>query len=441
MPLAEVKSVESGTYTEVELQNGAQILQGDSANIDKFDDLPSYLKGLYFIQKSNLTPLTATINTDCYAYLLADENLVTTLKEAGFRQVQTYTKAEIWGTGGWHLNNNTISNKLCLMEKQVTAGDTITYGKSAEGTNKWAIFMTSRNQLQTPPMLEGNSVTLDGEIGINYYVYLNNTLAADTGRVTMQFTLPNSTEPMVVDECTRNNDYDAYVFTCKIPAKHMADEIIARVYVDGVACDDEYTLSVMEYGNKLINDSTQSEEIKNLVKNMLHYGAYSQVYFDYNVDTRADAGLEPLDLTTVTQSSFETTVKTEEEGFGKITTANLNLKAGTSLNLYLELADNVQEEIADYTFTCNGVVLEKGEFNGLLSVKIPNIAAHELDKIFTIEATKSGESESSVVYTFSVFCYAYKALDANANVREGLTDLMKAMYLYNSAAKVLLGSK
>ena len=221
----------------------------------------------------------------------------------------------------------------------------------------------------------------------------------------------------------------------------MADEIVAQVYVDGVACDDKYTLSVMEYGNTLINDSTQSEEIKNLVKNMLHYGAYSQVYFNYNVDTRADAGLDALDLTTVTQSSFERTVQTEEEGVGKITTANWNLKAGTSLNLYLELEDTVKEEIADYTFTCNEVVLEKGEFNGLLSVKIPNIAAHELDEIFTIEVTKSGESESSATFTFSVFSYAYKALDANANVREGLTDLMKAMYLYNSAAKVLLGSE
>lgn len=290
-------------------------------------------------------------------------------------------------------------------------------------------------------MLKGNSVTLDGEIGINYYMYLNDALATDTSRVTMQFTLPNSSEPMVVEGCTRNDDYNAYVFTCKIPAKHMADEIVARVYVDGVACDDEYTLSVKEYGTTLLNDSTQSEEIKNLVKNMLHYGAYSQIYFDYNVNARADAGLQALDLTAVTQSNFEKTIKTEEEGFGKITTANLNLKAGTSLNLYLELEDAVKEEIADYTFTCNGAVLEKDEFNGLLSVKIPNIAAHELDEIFTIEVTKSGESESSATFTFSVFSYAYKALDANANVRAGLVDLMKAMYLYNSAAKVLLGSK
>ena len=37
------------------------------------------------------------------------------------------------------------------------------------------------------------------------------------------------------------------------------------VYVDGVACEDEYTLSVTEYSNRLLNDSTQSEEIKNLV--------------------------------------------------------------------------------------------------------------------------------------------------------------------------------
>ena len=432
MPLVDVKTYDS-ICAEVTLESGARILANQTSDTGSFGVPPAYLVGLCFFQKKGTNDLTATVTADCYAYILADERLVATLEAAGFTQVQTYTKKELWKSG-YHLNiHQDIPNKLCLFEKQVKATEEITYGGG------WAILMTSRTQLETPPMLKGNSVTLDGEIGINYYVYLNDALAADTDRVTMQFTLPNSTEPMVVEECTRNDDYNAYVFTCDIPAKHMADEIAAQVYVDGVACDDEYKLSVMKYGNTLLNDNTQSEKIKNLVKSMLHYGAYSQVYFNYNPDARADAGLEELNLAAVTQSNFEKTIQTEEEGFGKIVSSNLNLKSETALNLYFELADGVDGE--DYTFMCDGKVLEKDEYKGLLTVKIPNIAAHELDEIFTIEVIKSGESESSVTFKYSVFTYAYKALDANATVRAGLTDLMKAMWLYNYAAKELLGSK
>lgn len=326
---------------------------------------------------------------------------------------------------------------LTATESEINYYDSFVTSMLESSPNETYIKITANGSAGTIKSLNfkekrllGNSVVLDGTMGVKYYMNLDTDVIANISRASMKFTLPNGTV-QTVTECTYDETQGAYVYACELPAKHMADVVKAQLYVDGVAQYDEYEVSVKEYANKLLSNSAQSQAVKTLVTNMLHYGAYAQTYFAYNTDSLANAGLTPLDLTTVEQANFAKDIVKKVEGFGEIVAANLNLKSETNLNLYFDLDESAE----GYTFTCEGKEVVTGTENSYFVVTVKNIAAHELDDVFTITATKEG---TTYTFTYSVFTYAYNALGKeDSAVRTGLKDLMKAMYLYNTAASAV----
>lgn len=93
------------------------------------------------------------------------------------------------------------------------------------------------------------------------------------------------------------------------------------------------------------------------------------------------------------------------------------------------------------TFTCDGTELTKGTYNRngteLVTVIIPNIAAHELQKVWEITIAKADGTTGTMSY--SVFTYVYNALADSyepdmKNYGMSIKELMKVMYKYNEAA-------
>ena len=88
-----------------------------------------------------------------------------------------------------------------------------------------------------------------------------------------------------------------------LSAKQMTDVIYARAYaqVDGVDCYSDVTkYSVLQYAyNKLGKTATASSDadLKELLSNMLSYGASAQKYFDYKEDRLATANWYQVKLT------------------------------------------------------------------------------------------------------------------------------------------------
>lgn len=149
----------------------------------------------------------------------------------------------------------------------------------------------------------------------------------------------------------------------------------------------------------------------------------------------ADEGVsrDGLKLDEVTQEKFKTVLAANdyvEEGFGRIAGANLHLDSETELRVYLKLDASVEADKVRYA--CDGTSLNQERSGDYIIVTIPNIAAHELNKNFTITAI-SGNNEYTLRY--SVFQYAYNAL-GRTDVK--LNNLMKAMYRYNEAALAVL---
>ncbi|MCR5168688.1 MAG: hypothetical protein K6C13_15960 [Oscillospiraceae bacterium] len=80
-----------------------------------------------------------------------------------------------------------------------------------------------------------------------------------------------------------------YVFKCGVAAKDMTAEISAQM-IDGEKSGTEYKYSVREYAKEILDhpDRYFTDEEKRrkgvaLVKAMLNYGSYAQVYFDPDI--------------------------------------------------------------------------------------------------------------------------------------------------------------
>nr|WP_316613414.1 hypothetical protein [uncultured Ruminococcus sp.] len=138
--------------------------------------------------------------------------------------------------------------------------------------------------------LAGHSISLDGDIAVNFYMQLDPELASHEG-VKMQFTVPDTgaeyqNQEVAVCDDIKVGDY--YVFKCRVAAKNM-DSVISAQLVDN---DNNksiiYTYSVKEYANYLLENANENGTTEQksyakaapLVRAMLVYGDNAAYYFD-----------------------------------------------------------------------------------------------------------------------------------------------------------------
>ena len=301
----------------------------------------------------------------------------------------------------------------------------------------------------TETKLAGNSLSLDGDIGINFYMILAKNVVKQAENAYMQFTLPDGTVQKVevnkadIDTTTTSGK-TYYVFRCDVAAKEMTDTIKAQVFLNGVAQGKEYNYSVKDYADALINNSSSNadyEKAKDLVSAMLDYGAYSQAYFKYNTNnpaaeidanTKAKIGAVAADDINKKYESSTTVLP----GGVTFSGVNLELESTTTLNLYFT-ADK------ELTFTdSEGTELEQKKAGSYTQVIIPGIAAKDLDKDFKVTIKADGDStDYSVTYSPMIYCYNVLDRNEDANRTPALKDLIRALYLYNKEANTYFGNE
>ena len=144
----------------------------------------------------------------------------------------------------------------------------------------------------------GHSISLEGDIGVNFYMELSDAVA-DSDTAYMHFTIPKNGEPDTQDikvsdaRKVESDDKTYYVFNCQVAAKEMTSDIKAQI-IDGEKHGTEFTYSVKEYADYLLTHTDEREDLAKaapLVKALLNYGAYTQIYFEKNPDKLANAGL------------------------------------------------------------------------------------------------------------------------------------------------------
>lgn len=277
------------------------------------------------------------------------------------------------------------------------------------------------------------SATLDGDIGLNYYIALPESVTTDTGAY-VQFTVNGQNTKFFVKDVTAEKD-GTYKFTCWLTAKEMRDDVTFELYDGNGTLIDIYSnsgdkvegasfdYSLETYLNDLSSDeSDENAALKDLADATLVYGAYAQNAFNHNADPNLD-GSDLADVTVDTLESNKITKSADIPEGLKLTEMTLILETETTLCFYFK-SDNIE----NYTFKLDGtdVVLNEITEEGLYYVEIANISAKELDTKHTLEIN------DECTLTFNALSYAYATVKADMN--ENLCNVVKALYKYNEAA-------
>lgn len=303
--------------------------------------------------------------------------------------------------------------------------------------------------------LAGYSLSLNGNIGVNFYMELSEEIAGNENAY-MEFALPNTAENMKVyvkgnhdDGATATTDNvkgkSYYVFSCEVAAKEMTDEIQAQM-IAGDNKSTVYTYTVKDYADYILSHTeTYGDKVVALVKAMLNYGAYSQTYFGYQTENLANAGLEEADrvlgdLTAEQLITYKASVNKKED-VCTFASAYLTLKSETAVNVYVKLADGVSEndvtfKIDDSEIAKENLVMGTGTYEGYYILSVDNITASKLDDMHTFTIT-TGEQSASLTYGPMSYCYSVLA---GNTLSDDLKNVVKALYAFNQNAKEYVAS-
>ena len=378
--------------------------------------------------------MTLQVQTSDYVNLATRNGSYINLQPSGYQLVGTTSDAWVksglfakLGTGvKITLYSDAVGFKMWVdgekaIEAQYSAADS-----SANPNVSWSfdsVVTASNIQIWTLNVAElaGNSITLDGNIGVNFYMNLGSAITPE--EAVMNFTLPDGSTQQAVGSLTD----DGYKYTCEVAAKKMTEEIKAQV-VAGDAVSKEYTYSVKDYADTILSDEATYEKEIPLVKAMLNYGAYAQTYFGYNTEALANAGLTDTDVSGVTAATLNGFAKeAQSNAIAGLAGASLILESETTLKLYFTLSD--EANVSSYTFSMGSETLTPEKSGTYYYVAITNIDAKNLDTDYTVKVTSGG---TDLEVTYSPMTYCYNVL--NGSYSDELKNVVRALYLYNSAA-------
>lgn len=280
---------------------------------------------------------------------------------------------------------------------------------------------------------QAHSLTLEGDIGVNFYLELNDTIVNDASAV-MEMSIAGKTISNIkvsdavkagTTEVKDSNgiSHSCYKFTCNVNAKQMTDTIQATLKTGNQTWKEEY--SVQKYADEAKN--SDNKKLIEIVDAMLTYGAYAQKLFSYNTDSLAGGNL--ADVSSVTAEDLVTYgyQKEGEEENLSLYGASLLLKDTTTIRVYYQLKDG---NIEDFEFYIDGQKAEpvKSGNNGLYYVEVKNLAAQDLDETHTFKVG------NLVISNYSALSYAKSVLDYEKS-SEVNKNAMAAMYLYWKAAE------
>ena len=277
------------------------------------------------------------------------------------------------------------------------------------------------------------SISLTGNIAINYYLTLDESLLEDAGAY-MVFTMADGNVIRVpvsqgVPKTVSGKTY--YGFTCEVAAKEMTDVVKSQfVYTGGSS--KEYSHTVKGYAEYLLENSNNAD-LKALVTAMLNYGAAAQVQFGYHTDRLANAGIDgavsDYDLTL----SGYTSVSGQGTDCVKLYSASLILKSETTLRMYFT------SQSSTFTAKYQGRDLTVNQKGNYYYVDITGISARNLDEAVTV-TINDGTASADITYNPMVYCQT--VLSDNMGVYAAdMKNVVAALYLYNQAANTYFGEK
>ena len=278
-----------------------------------------------------------------------------------------------------------------------------------------------------------HSLTLNGDIGVNFYLELDEEILNDSDAVVEMNVAGIQKTAIKVSDSVKNgfaevkdtdgNSHKCYKFTCNVYAKQMTDNIVATLKTSSGTWKEVY--SVQDYIEKAQNGS--NEKLKNLVNAMAVYGGHAQTLLGYNTNDLAGGSLGDVSGVTKDMLTGYEYNQSGTEGNLRFYGSSLLLKEQTSIRMYYQLTGG---NIEDYKFAIDGKEVQpvqSGDSN-LYYVDLNNIAAQNLEKAHVFTAG------NITVSNYSALSYVNKALDSESS-SENNKRTAAALYLYWNAAE------
>ena len=317
--------------------------------------------------------------------------------------------------------------------------------------------------------LAGYSLSLTGNIGVNFYMELADDIVNDESAY-MNFTLPNGTTSKVYVSGTHEDGSTAttdttvkdgvtyYVFTCEVAAKEMTSDIKAQMIGNnGEKTGKVYTYTVKEYADYILSHtsaegSNYGSATVQLVKGMLNYGGAAQKYFGYKTDQLASDGLaltEPVfDDTSIInfikgEANKASIINYSDPDKVTFKSAYLSLNSTTDLCVYVQFAEDVtvQEDMFAIRLGSNEISKNQYEVTKVnegdcYKITLHGIKASQLQKQYEFEVNLSDAEQA--VLKYGATSYAYTVMSSacdNIDNIESLREVVKALYAYGSCAQ------
>ena len=292
--------------------------------------------------------------------------------------------------------------------------------------------------------LAGYSLSLTGNIGVNFYMELSDQIIADKDAY-MQFTLPNGTVTKVlVSEAQTNTTINAektyYKFPCEVASYEMTQDIKAQMFDGNGKCGKEYTYTVRDYAQYLINHVDLYVDAVPFAMAMLNYGACSQKYFNKAVDDLANKYLteEEQEIPDRFDGYINGFVaeKVENDVLGQFAGLSMVLKSETTLNIFYEPKEGV--DVSKLTFSVDGKEITPVKRGQYYILSLENIKANELGNSKTFTVT---DGTNTLTGDYCAMMYCYQVLQAKEGTyADDLVTLVKAFSDYAYTAQSVCGS-
>ena len=315
--------------------------------------------------------------------------------------------------------------------------------------------------------LAGYSLSLTGNIGVNFYMELSNDVVNDESAY-MNFTLPNGTTSKVYVSGTHEDGSTAttdttvkdgvtyYVFTCEVAAKEMTSDIQAQMIGNnGEKKGTVHTYTVKEYADYILSHMSADESLTSratiqLVKGMLNYGGAAQKYFGYKTDKLASDGLtltgavfnDTSIINNITNDANKASV-THDNAKVTFKSAYLSLNSTTDLCVYVQFADDVTVKEDMFAIWCNTDQISKDQYEvtkvneeNCYKITLHGMKASMLNEKYAFYVELSDTEYAELAY--GADSYAYTVMSSacdNINNIESLREVVKALYAYGSCAQ------
>ncbi len=287
----------------------------------------------------------------------------------------------------------------------------------------------------------GYSLSLGGDIGVNFYLDLPDEALAQGVRI--DFAWNGKTDSVTFDSNstaeTREGVVGLYKATCNVCAAEMNDAVTACVTV-GESAGPVETVSrkVRDYADYILanKDGKYSDKLITLVKSMLNYGANAQTQFEHNTDALANAGVGyPLSSLNDNEINGIAGAVPEKDSIHALLADkgiayhgySLILNTKTTLRFYFKKdgADYTQLALLNSAGANVGTVQEQDTDD--CYIEVGDISAFELGDCYEL---KFGDT---TLGSFSALSYVKDVLQNN-NGAQPITDTVTALYRYHEAA-------